>query len=63
MRELTSAEIEDFDFSGRIPELNVTSQNMNQAVVAKTKQPNFSRKTRPFVSQKPRSRFGMTRTA
>ena len=57
MRELTSAEIEDFDFSGRIPELNVAPQTVQRG--SRQRVQSFA----PSSRKTHRLPFGATRTA
>ena len=47
MRELTAAEIDRFDFTGQIPELNVASPRAQDAVSAKKAQRHLNLNIRP----------------
>ena len=60
MRELTSAEIEAFDFKGRIPALNVSAP-IKQAAFSQPTQRSSRVKMRGFV--KSPKRLGGARTA
>ena len=66
MRELTTLEIEQFDFTGRIPELNMPTYRNNVATAAKTSGRKHSLKANPFAKRphkKRRPQLGMARTA
>lgn len=47
MRELTAAEIDRFDFTGQIPELNVASPRAKDAVSIKKAQRHLNLNIRP----------------
>ena len=47
MRELTAAEIDRFDFTGQIPELNVATARVHEVVSAKNTQRQINLNIRP----------------
>jgi len=66
MRELTEAEIDQFDFTGHVPELHVATVGVMKRAVVSTTQSRASVKLRPLAkrpSNARRSRFGTPRTA
>ena len=66
MRELTALEIERFDFTGHIPDMNMPVRRQSASAPAKKQQSKYSLKTNPFAKRghkKRRPQIATARTA
>jgi len=63
VRELTALEIEQFDFSGRIPEMNMPSLRREAAAKTPTRKFKLKAKVSAKRPSKRRPQIGMARTA
>jgi len=66
MRELTAIEIDQLDFSGRIPDMNMPTRRQDSRASAKHTNRSYALKTRPFAkirNRKRPARIGMAQTA
>lgn len=66
MRELTALEIDQLDFSGRVPEMNMPGLRQDSRTAAKNPMRSYALKTRrlpKFPSRKRHARIGEAQTA